>query len=326
MNIIIYGTGSSAEKFLNKIKNNINIICCLDSNDKKHGTKIQNYDICAPEYIENLKYDYVVITSQYVEDIYTSLMNFGVSSEKVIIFEDLLHFSKKVTENSYKLSEIIDENNNLALVSDLVKLDRKRLFDMKGSTDYVRHSTLELICNLIKEQSLIGELAELGVYRGDFAKLLNNSFPEKNLYLFDTFESFNRKDIIDDLEKGVIKKSYITKLDNAFKDTSDNFVLSRMPYPKKCIIKKGYFPESASNLEEKFCLVSIDVDLYTPILEGLRYFYPRLVERGYLLIHDYNNDYFKGVKDAIAFYEAELGSTLRKVPITDTGGTLIICK
>lgn len=49
-----------------------------------------------------------------------------------------------------------------------------------------------------------------------------------------------------------------------------------MPNKEKVVIKKGYFPESIQNDEnlknEKFCFVSLDPDLYKPILEGLEFF------------------------------------------------------
>ena len=102
------------------------------------------------------------------------------------------------------------------------------------------------------------------------------------------------------------------------------------------MIRKGFFPRTIEEAEknEKFCLVSLDADLYEPILEGLRFFYPRLSQGGYILIHDYNNldiignQYItlNGVKKAVKDYEKESGINLCKIPISDRNGTLIVTK
>lgn len=326
LNIVVYGTGSSSEIFLNMLRSNVNVICLLDSNKDKDGDKFHGYNIYHADVIKNLKYDYVVIASQFVDEIYNNLIILGVPISKILIFEEQRYFTKRVSENSTILSNIVEDRTQLTFIKDLVRLDRERLFNINGSLDYVRESTLELICSLIHDQKLHGQVAELGVYKGDFARLINSAFPNKKLYLFDTFESFKKEDIINDLKSGSVDKNYIIKLNDELKNTSEKVVMNQMPYPDKCIIKRGYFPQSLNNLDEKFCLVSLDVDLYSPILEGLRYFYPRLVERGYILIHDYNNDNFKGVRDAVEYYENELGQKLVKVPMSDTSGTLIISK
>ena len=85
----------------------------------------------------------------------------------------------------------------------------------------------------------------------------------------------------------------------AIKDTLVNLVLNKMKYPENVIIKKGYFPESVQGIEDKFCFVSIDADLYTPILNGLEYFYPRLEKGGYIFIHDFGGYSFEGAKQAV---------------------------
>jgi O-methyltransferase len=36
----------------------------------------------------------------------------------------------------------------------------------------------------------------LAVYKGNFAKRINEVFPERQLILFDTFEKFNENDVL----------------------------------------------------------------------------------------------------------------------------------
>ncbi|MCL2084802.1 MAG: TylF/MycF family methyltransferase, partial [Oscillospiraceae bacterium] len=113
-----------------------------------------------------------------------------------------------------------------------------------------------------------------------------------------------------------------------FANTSVNLVLNKMPYPAQCEIIKGYFPDSLSDLplQEtlRFCFVSIDVDLYKPIYEGLCYFYPKLCKGGYILLHDYNCPRYKGVKAAVHQFAKE--NAISYVPIPDESGSVVIAK
>lgn len=190
-------------------------------------------------------------------------------------------------------------------------------------SDYFRFRSFELMVNEIKKNHIDGAVAEVGVYRGGFSKLINAKFPDRILYLFDTFESFSENEFASEVDAGYCDKEFM----GIFKNTSEEEVLRIMPYPKNCIVKKGFFPKTAAGLEnEKYAFVSIDVDLEESILEGLRYFYPRVNNGGVIFLHDYNNYFLEGVKKAVERYEKETGVRLIKVPFADEGGTLVICK
>ncbi|WP_218029211.1 TylF/MycF/NovP-related O-methyltransferase [Segetibacter aerophilus] len=180
--------------------------------------------------------------------------------------------------------------------------------------------TLNLLANEIHDKNLDGNVAEVGVFKGEFARLLNQSFPEKILYLFDTFEGFSELDFQTANEPTKYKETA-----HNFKDTSIDTVLAGMKNKSNCIIKKGYFPETALGLEnETFCLVSLDADLYKPIYDGLNFFYPRLTKHGYILVHDYNNKEYPGAKKAVQEFAAE--NKLSPIPIADGWGSVIFSK
>lgn len=161
-----------------------------------------------------------------------------------------------------------------------------------------------------------GDIAELGVYQGDFAWQLNLVFPERRLHLFDTFSGFDEADLA--VETAAVQQA---KLD--FSDTSVAAVLARMPHPEQVVLHAGRFPETAAALERRFALVSIDADLYTPTLAALHYFLPRMSRGGMLLVHDYANPRFPGVAQAVRDYEAEYGA-LALLPLPDLHGTAAI--
>lgn len=183
----------------------------------------------------------------------------------------------------------------------------------------IRSATLHRMADRLKQMGVAGDMAELGVYRGDMAWQLNALFPERTLHLFDTFEGFDLRDIKEESRQGLSKAR-----EGDFSDTSLSFVRSRLPHPDKVLFHKGFFPDTAVGLDAcRFALVSLDADLYAPILAGLHYFYPRLSPGGMILLHDYHNQRFQGARQAVADYEKDCGP-LPLVPLCDLHGTAVI--
>jgi O-methyltransferase len=199
----------------------------------------------------------------------------------------------------------------------MMALDKERKkFIFEG--EYIRTSSLELISNEIYDKNIAGNVAELGVYRGDFAKIINKAFYDKKLYLFDTFEGFNKNDV-----ETEIRHNFSTGKQD-FSDTNVELVLSKMENKQNCIIKKGYFPETTIGINELFSFVSIDVDLYEPMYKGLHYFYEKLNNGGYIMVHDYNNNEYKGIKAALRKFSEE--KKVPYFPICDAWGSAVIMK
>ena len=96
--------------------------------------------------------------------------------------------------------------------------------------------------------------------------------------------------------------------------------------PDKCIVKKGWFPDSLEGMpeDESFCLVSLDADIYKPIYNGLQYFYPRLVTGGYIFVHDYGSELWDGVQKAVDDFCKESGAAC--VPVLDRCNSVILTK
>jgi len=217
----------------------------------------------------------------------------------------------------YKLISSFLRSKRLYLVKSLVYDDNERKI-LRTDIDLVRVSTAELCAREIESKKLKGSIAEVGVYKGDFASVLNGLFPSKTLYLFDTFTGFDSKDT--QFEKA----ENLSKSTQDFSNTSTELVLSKMEFPERCVVKKGFFPTTTDGINDTFCFVSLDADLYQPIYAGLVYFYERLEKGGYIFIDDYNNSYYKGSKEAVRQFCTEMGIT--PVPIPDSCGGVIITK
>ena len=64
-------------------------------------------------------------------------------------------------------------------------------------------------------------------------------------------------------------------------------------------IYKGWIPEKFYLIKDKkFSFIHLDVDLYEPTLNSLKFFYPRLVNGGIIVCDDYNSKSFNGSKKA----------------------------
>ena len=59
----------------------------------------------------------------------------------------------------------------------------------------LRFATLRLLVEEMAKRDVQGALAELGVYKGEFAAEINRLMPDRTFYLFDTFEGFDQRDV-----------------------------------------------------------------------------------------------------------------------------------
>lgn len=192
--------------------------------------------------------------------------------------------------------------------------------------DYARFAALELLIEEVKKIDGYPDaaLAELGVFRGKTALCINEKFPDRKFYLFDTFTGFDSRDVAVEIAEKYTSAEFA--YEGRFSNTVVENVLASMKYPEKCVLCKGYFPETIPKEDINYLLVSMDCDLYNPVYEGLMYFYPRLVQGGYIMLHDYNNnERWLGVKKALAECEKVFGH-ICKVPLPDRAGSLVITK
>lgn len=208
---------------------------------------------------------------------------------------------------------------------------RGRITDVPALRDTadLRLAFLRLAAREIKELHIPGDVAELGVYRGGFARELNMLFPERELLLFDTFAGFDGRDLAAERKKAADGRSARAAAGD-FGDTSVSFVRNSLPFPERAVFLPGYFPESlqafpeARPAERRYCAVSLDTDLYQPTLAGLRFFYPRLSNGGVIIIHDYNSTQYPGVKRAVRDFQSE--NEVFVMPLADLHGTAVLMK
>ena len=183
-----------------------------------------------------------------------------------------------------------------------------------------RAATMRLLAEQIREENIPGDVAELGVFRGEFAALINASLPDRTLHLFDTFEGFAARDVAVEQAEGLSRAREVD-----FADTACAVVEARLPHPELARFHVGWFPETFASCEGcRFCFVSIDADLYAPTAAALPLFWERLSPGGALLIHDGNSTQFSGTGKAVK--EFCRANALLPAPVPDLHGSVILRK
>lgn len=327
-NIIVFGTGSTAYEFVKLVDNDkVTIIAFINSDISTKS--FCGRKVIAPEAVKDYDYDYIVIASGYVNKITELLLEAGVREKKIVsyiyddaqTYQDILNNTNIYLNKRYnrgKVLEWVKVNRSIPLIypATLWK-DQCLLSDFYK--DFVREQTVSLIGSIVNGKKLRGEIAELGVFQGDFTIVINHVFQGKKLYLFDTFEGFAEQDVKEDTtinnESGELGK---------FKNTSVEYVLNRLDKRNQVIIKKGYFPETFDLQNELFAFVSIDFNLYDPVRKALELFYPRMVSGGYILVSDYLAPFYEGTKKAVDEWSEKTG--VKFVPVADFYGSILIVK
>lgn len=327
--LIIFGAGAIANYLSERIKaDKVEIVVYIDNINNSQGVSINGVPVVALDKIVQYQYDYVIIGFSDVMKGFRALEEYGVPKEKIVAYafaNDKCDYRQNYWQN--EINRIMHNELNDEIITELFQLPVKNNYLCSMyieeeqeviERDFVREQTLALIAKEIRRKGLRGNVAELGVYKGSFSKKINYLFPDKLLYMFDTFEGFDTRDILCDDKAG--EGAMLT----AFNDTTVELVLQNMPHKEKCIIKKGFFPDTFDLENEEFSFVSIDADLYSPIKRGLEIFYPRLVPGGMIMVHDYNNIVYNGTTDAVIEYCD--GNGIPYVPIPDICGSVIITK
>ena len=320
MAIYVWGTGCGASELGEKGLSPDRIAAYLES--RPSTARFQGKPVKCPSEVTFDPADLILVTTRHSEAVSRTCEALGISRSQVLYLKNsctLLDRNRACTLAESVLGRPLLE----ALVppQQIITVPAPlRKSSLDRGNDYVRTATLELLSRRIA--AIPGALAELGVYRGGFARLMNGLMPERTLYLFDSFQGFSPEEAEKERAAGTCGPAFL----EAHRNTAVEQVLSVMPHPESVVMKPGFFPDSLKGLEARFALVSLDADFRESTLSGLRYFWPRMEEGGYLMLHDWGSETLTGVALALEDYQRELGCRLPAVPIPDLGNSLILYK
>lgn len=181
--------------------------------------------------------------------------------------------------------------------------------------DHARLFFLISSIEALQEARLPGAFAELGVYKGSSARVMRELAPERDLYLFDTFEGFPEEHARVDPRR-IDAGGYASSLEEVRRFVGDG------PGIHYC---KGTFPQTADLMPDdvRFTLVHLDCDLYVPTKAALEFFYPRLVPSGLLILHDYHSGCWPGVTRAVDEFLADKPEGLVRTPDKSGSAALV---
>jgi hypothetical protein len=316
MTVYVWGTGCGAGELLDTALPPEKVTAFVE--EAPRSECFLGRPVLSPERLAGREIGLILVTVRDAEGVERRCRELGIGREKLFFLKnDAVLSSRSGARDAARalLGDAFTESQRGTerLIRRPLWTERERLPEEALAGDYVRLKTLEMLCAQLED--VPGATAELGVYRGDFARCLNALLPERTLYLFDTFAGFDAR------ESAGIGAGFAA----AHRNTAQERVLARLPHPERVTLRRGLFPATAEGLEgERFALVSLDVDLEESTLAGLRFFLPRLSPGGYLLLHDCFSPKLPGVSRALRRYEEESGGRLHRVPVCDINGTLVI--
>ncbi len=320
MAIYIWGTGCGAGQLMDEKLRGVEVAGFVDS--FPNMKQLMGRPVISPQELLERKFELVIVSSRMADEIENTCKELNIPLEKVLFLKN--NYSLTDKNRSYEQAEKVLGAEGLKSLRQSYRVLRLPDWTENGvlgerelENDYVRVKALQILTESLKDVE--GDCAELGVYRGAFARIINALMPERKLYLFDSFQGFEEKELKAELSRGRGGEGFA----EAHRNTAAEKIMGIMPYPEKAVIKQGWFPQSLEGLESRFALVSLDTDLEESTYEGLKYFCPRMNAGGYILLHDYNNPALPGVKAAIRRWESE-NCRLHTVPLADLMGTLVI--
>jgi hypothetical protein len=275
MKVIVFGAGHFGRLYAEQEKT-AEIIAYADNDAESRRarggvTSFLGHKLISPYEISQYEYDRIVIC---VDDDTSTAIRLEGAQAMDSIFGQLL--SLGIDQRKIAVHNVLYFNSRRTL-------DLKRLSECLENVD--------------------GAVAECGVLRGHFAAYINRYFQNRRLYLFDTFTGFDERDTVN--ESDAIKK-WLDVYGGFYLPGNTDIVSARCPFPENLVFKKGYVPDTFAGLEnERFAFVNLDMDLYLPELNALRFFVPRLSKGGVILLHDYFNPSLHGVKQAVDEFSSE---------------------
>ena len=270
--IILYGAASRGVRVLYNLLDKgfpqDQIIFC-DSNPKLWNTTLRNIKVISFDELQLFPKDTcIIISSSMRYEIIPSLEKLGFT--EIHYFHSLLFAEQMYEKYDTKFLEILN-----------------KIGDNRGADNEENYT---LYSSLKATKNLLGDIAEVGVYKGGTARLICEIKGDKNLYLFDTFEGLPKthdNDLF--VQKGWLHNTSLESVKNYLSDFKNIYFL------------KGVFPKTAEIISDKnFSFIHLDTNLYQSTLDALEFFWPRMVVGGRIVSHDYNTTSMPGVKKAFS--------------------------
>lgn len=163
----------------------------------------------------------------------------------------------------------------------------------------------------MKARSLEGDYVECGVDRGGFSRAAMEyigfrDLSHKRFFLVDTFAGIPAETLVDDPNRELLMSRY--------EQTYDDVVRTFAPFPNAVIVR-GKVPDVLPAVTaEKVCYLCIDLNTIAPSIAALEYFWDRLVSGAPVVLDDYGQTYFAGMKEEFDAFARLRGVEILSLP------------
>jgi hypothetical protein len=189
--------------------------------------------------------------------------------------------------------------------------------NVNNAGDITRFYFMRLTIDQLYKEGIVGDVAELGVHKGNTAFLLAQYARriKSTAYLLDTFAGFDQRDLV-----GIDAQTSVDFSDTSLKKVTNFVGIDRVRFIR------GFFPATANEIPDqaRFAIVHIDCDLEAPFRAALAYFYPKLLVGGFLIMHDYASLCWDGAEHAVDEFFRDKSERLILIP--DKSGTAVVRK
>ena len=251
---------------------------------------------------------------------------------------------KKLIKKIFSLFGLSIEYKNQApkRFDDISKVSKQIFEECRPYTllELERVDSIVSSVNYLCKNNIPGDIVECGVWKGGSVYaavktlVLNKSFDRK-IYLFDVFEVeamfATTNEIAEDMDfRGItagmaVDKGLLVKENYNYQIDEVKALLKKTGYPAENIIFKVGRVEDTLPCDDiqDIALLRLDTDWYDSTKHELETLYPKLVQKGVLLIDDYG--FWQGCRKAVDEYIAENGLPILLHRTDYTGRSVIKC-
>ncbi len=182
MEIFVWGTGCGAGDLADRGLDPARIAAFIDS--APQCGRFLGRPVLRPEELAGREVDLILVASRQAASVAAQVAALGIPAEKLLFLRN--NWELRDRNRSYGAAEgLLNADYLRALrrpqraVRDPLWAEESVLDDRDLENDYVRVRTLEAICRRLG--GVEGAAAELGVYRGGFARVINSLLPDRTL-------------------------------------------------------------------------------------------------------------------------------------------------
>lgn len=171
----------------------------------------------------------------------------------------------------------------------------------------------------IVNEHVDGNIIETGVWRGGaciyMQAILKELGSSRKIYLCDSFQGFPQpKNYLDEMSNGDFIGNPIFNV--SLDQVKDNFKKYEL-FDENLVFVEGFFEETLHKISDTFAIIRLDGDMFDSTMVALNNLYPKLNDRGFIIIDDYWS--ITACKAAVDSYRAMKGITNQITTIDSDG-------